>query len=78
MDNGEYDKYERTTEDNADKLLVVSDDVVGNDYNPTKMIHISMVTNDIPDIAVGEYVRYVKVIAITNENYHSWILDGNQ
>jgi hypothetical protein len=78
MDNGEYDKYERTTEDHPDKLLVVSDDVAGNEYNPTKMVHISMITNDIPDITVGEYVRYVRVIAMTSENYHSWILDGNQ
>ena len=78
MNNGEYDKYERTTEDRPDKLLVVSDDVVGNDYNPTKMVHISMLTKDIPDITVGEYVRYVRVIAMTSENYHSWILDGNQ
>ena len=41
------------------------------------MIHISMITKDIPDITIGEYVRYVKVIAITNENYHDWIIDGN-
>lgn len=77
MNNSCYDRYERTTEDNENKLLVVSDDVAGNEYNPTKMIHISMITKDIPDITIGEYVRYVKVIAITNENYHDWIIDGN-
>lgn len=77
MLDGQYDKYVKTTEDDEDGLLVVSDDIQGNEYNPSNMIHISLVKNDISDISIGDYVKYVKVVAMSTDTGRSWVIDGN-
>lgn len=59
--NGKYDYYARVTSDTVDALLVVEDDLTGENYDKDVMIHKSMVINDIPDIVINEYVKYFNV-----------------
>lgn len=59
--NGKYDYYERVSSDTEGALVVVEDELVGDYYDNTTMIHKSMVINDIPDIEINQYVKYFKV-----------------
>lgn len=58
---GKYDYYERVTADTQGALLVVEDELSGALYDNYKMIHKYLVINDIPDIEIGDYVKYFKV-----------------
>ena len=64
--NGKYDYYARAEADSVGSLLVVSDDITGEDYDTETMIHKSMIINDIPDIEVDEYVKYFRVSVMSN------------
>ena len=64
--NGKYDYYARAEADSVGALLVVSDDITGEDYDTETMIHKSMIINDIPDIEVDEYVKYFRVSVMSN------------
>lgn len=59
--NGKYDYYAKVASDTVGALIVVDDDVVGDDYDTSTMIHKSMVINDIPNIEINEYVKYFNV-----------------
>lgn len=71
-EEGKYDYYERVTKDSEGALLVVEDELTGELYDTCKMIHKSLVINDIPDIELGEYVRYFKVAVMSGD----YILNG--
>lgn len=58
--DGHYDYYERCKETSPDALLVVEDDFPDGDFNENVMIRKKDVILDIPDIKIGEYVRYVE------------------
>ena len=57
-ENGYFDYYERCRETTPNAILVVEDLIPDNIYDITKMIKVSKVIKDIPDIQVGEYVVY--------------------
>lgn len=57
-DNGYFDFYERCTEYNPNKLLVVEDLIRDGDYDVHTMVRKGKVIRDIPDIQIGEYVLY--------------------
>ena len=59
--NGKYDYYARVASDTVGALRVVEDELVGDNYDTDTMIHKSMVTNDIPDIEINDYVKYFNV-----------------
>jgi len=59
--NGKYDYYARVNDDTVGALRVVEDDLIGDNYDKNTMIHQSMVTKDIPDIQINEYVKYFSV-----------------
>lgn len=56
--NGMYDYYERCSQTTPDSILVVADDITDEEYVEETMIKYSDIVADIPDIEVGEYVRY--------------------
>ena len=55
-EDGYFDYYELCQETTPNALQVVEDDIPDSRYNPNKMIKLSMVLKDIPDVTVGEYV----------------------
>lgn len=57
--DGWYDFYERCLSTNPQALLVVEDLIPDAVYKVRKMIKKKLVIKDIPNIQVGEYVRYV-------------------
>lgn len=57
--NGFYYYYERCIQTNPNALLVVEDAIPDNKYDKNTMIRHNKVVLDIPDISVGDYVRYV-------------------
>ena len=59
--NGIYDYYQIVPAGTDGALLVVDDGLTGMDYDPTTMIHKSMVIKDIPNIESGYYVKYYHV-----------------
>ena len=63
--NGFYTYYERCLESNPDSLLVVEDIIPSNVYDPSKMIRKRKVLKDIPDVEVGEYIRFTTGFDIT-------------
>lgn len=60
-EEGFYDYYMKVEKDTPDALLVVEDELKGELYDTAKMIHKEMVLFDLPDIQIGEYVKYVTV-----------------
>ena len=65
--NGYYDYWKKVSKDEVGALQVVSDDVTGDKYNTSTMIHISMVLKDIPDAVEGDYVKYFSVAVVNGE-----------
>lgn len=63
--NGFYYYYERCIESNPNALLVVEDNIPDNKYDTKTMIRKKKVLLDIPDIGVGDYVRYTTGFDIT-------------
>lgn len=68
--DGWFDYYERCESTNPGALLVVENLIPDGSYNVRKMIKKKLVTRDIPDISVGEYVRYVEVYEDDNPSHH--------
>jgi hypothetical protein len=62
--NGFYGYYQRCRETTPNGLLVVEDLIPDNVYDVNTMIKQEMVTKDIPDIEIGEYVLYVNAFNI--------------
>ena len=58
--DGWYDFYERCLSTNPGALLVVEDLIPDSVYRPKTMIRKHLLLKDIPDIQVGEYVRYMR------------------
>lgn len=57
-DNGFYHYYEKCLATTPDALLVVENDLPDNKYYPESMIHQNDVLADVPEIQVGDHVRY--------------------
>lgn len=63
--NGFYYYYERCIQTNPNALLVVEDGLSDAKYDPDTMVRKKKVLLDIPDISVGDYVRYTTGFDIT-------------
>jgi len=66
--NGWYDYYEKCLSTNPNALLVVEDLISDASYDSTKMIRKRKVILDIPDVAVGDYVRYVEAVVQSDDH----------
>ena len=64
-ENGRYDYYQIVSRQTEGSLVVVDDDFPCKEYDPNDMIHISMVIADIPNIKVGQCVKYYQVASYT-------------
>lgn len=65
--------YELATEDDDNKLTIVSDNHPDESFDKTSMVHWSDVVSDLPEIQIGDYVK--KTDNVT-ENYINDILDA--
>lgn len=61
-EQGRFDYYDRIDATHPEALEVVEDNLEDSLYYPDRMIHKRDVIKDIPDIEVGEYVRYNEVM----------------
>lgn len=61
-DSDDYNKYIKVDDDyeGGDKLEVVSDDTPDETFDSSTMVKISDVQKDIPDIVIGNFVKYVE------------------
>lgn len=66
--DGWYDYYEKCLSTNPKALLVVEDLISDAMYDSNKMIRKKKVIKDIPDVAVGDYVRYVEAVIHSDEH----------
>lgn len=57
--NGWYDYYEKCLSTNPKALLVVEDNMSDAIFDPVSMIRKRKVLLDIPDVQIGDFVRYV-------------------